>query len=266
MNLRKPAKYWAVFVTQLQSAAAYPLDLAARSLSIVLFMVVFFGLWRAAYESQGAASIAGLSLRDTLWYLMLAETIVLSRPRMAQQIAQQVKDGSIAYLLNKPYSFLGYQAAASLGDSMLRMVFNAIAGGAVVWLLVGPPPPAWGLPMVLVAAAMGWLIDFCVAALLGLTAFFSEEVAAFEWIYNKLLFLLGGLFIPLDFFPEWLQQVARALPFAAAIYGPARLFVQPDAGAFLGLLASQLGWLIALGLLVTLAYRRGTAYLSINGG
>jgi ABC-2 type transport system permease protein len=266
MSTRKLAKYWAIFITQLQSAAAYPLDMAARSFSIVLFMAVFFGLWRATYAAQGASSIAGLTLGDTLWYLMLAETIVLSRPRMAQQIAAQVKDGSIAYLLNKPYSFLLYQAAASLGTSVLAMLFNGLAGGAVVWLMVGPPPAPWGLPLVLVAMALGWLIDFCVAALLGLTAFFSEEVAAFEWIYNKLLFLLGGLLIPLDFFPDWLQRLAHALPFAAAIYGPARLFVSPDLDAFAELLVAQLGWLAALGLLVALAYRQGTAYLSINGG
>jgi len=245
---------------------AYPLDLAARSLSIVLFMVVFFGLWRTTYAAQGAASIAGLTLRDTLWYLMLAETVVLSRPRLTQQIAAQVKDGSIAYVLNKPYSFLLYQAAVSLGDSALRLAFNAAAGGAVVWLLVGPPPALWGLPLVLVAVAMGWLIDFCVAALLGLTAFFAEEVAAFEWIYNKVLFLLGGLLIPLDFFPEWLQRVSRALPFAAAIYGPARLFVSPGLETFAGLLAAQAGWVAGLGLVLALAYRRGVAALAINGG
>jgi ABC-2 type transport system permease protein len=264
--MRKLRKYWAIFATQLQNAAAYPLDLAARSLSIVLFMVVFFGLWRATYAAQGASSIAGLTLRDTLWYLMLAETIVLSRPRMAQQIAAQVKDGSIAYLLNKPYSFVLYQAAVSLGDSGLRLLANGLAGGAVVWLLVGPPPALWGLPLVLVAMTLGWLIDFCVAALLGLTAFLAEEVTAFEWIYSKLLFLLGGLLIPLDFFPPWLRQVAHALPFAAAIYGPARLFVSPSLGAFGALLAAQVGWLAALGLLVALAYRRGVAYLTINGG
>lgn len=266
MSRRSAAKYWAIFTTQLQNAAAYPLDLAARSLSIVLFMVVFFGLWRAVYAAQGAASIAGLTLRDTLWYLMLAETIVLSRPRMAQQIAAQVRDGSIAYVLNKPYSFVLYQAAASLGDSAPRLLVNGLAGGAVAWLLVGPPPAPWGLPLVLAAMAVGWLIDFCVAALLGLSAFFAEEVTAFEWIYNKVLFLLGGLLIPLDFFPPWLQRVAHGLPFAAAIYGPARLFVSPSLAAFGGLLGAQLAWLAALGLLVGLAYRRGVAYLTINGG
>lgn len=266
MSKRTLAKYWAIFIIQLQNAAAYPLDLAVRSLSIVLFMLVFFGLWRTTYAAQGANRIAGLSLNDMLWYLMVAETIVLSRPRMAQQIATQVKDGSIAYLLNKPYSFLLYQAAASMGESALRMLFNGIAGSAVVWLMVGPPPALLGLPLVLLTIGLGWLIDFCVAALLGLTAFVAEEVAAFEWIYNKVLFLLGGLFIPLDFFPDWLQRFARALPFAAAIYGPARLFVSPQLDTFVGLLISQAAWLVALGILVTLAYRKGAAHLAINGG
>lgn len=266
MNWAKPAKYWAIFRTQLISSAAYPLDLAARSVTIVFFMIVFFGLWRAAFEAQGVTAIAGLTLRDTLWYLMIAETIVLSRPRMAQQIATQVKDGSIAYLLNRPYSFLLYQAAASLGDSMLRMLSNALAGAVVVWLLVGPPPTFWGLAYMPAVIALSWMIDFCVAALIGLSAFFAEEVAAFEWVYNKILFLLGGLFIPIDFFPDWLQQIARALPFAATIYGPARLFVGPDPAQFVMLLLVQCAWLIGLGTVATLAYRRGAAYLSINGG
>lgn len=266
MQTRKFAKYWAIFRTQLQNSAAYPLDLAARSLSIVLFMWVFFNLWRATFAAQGATVVGGLSLRETLWYLMLAETVVLSRPRLAQTIATSVKDGSIAYLLSKPYSFVLYQAAVSLGDSVVRMLFNALAGGAVVWLAVGPPPDPRGWPLVLIAVAGGWLIDFCVAALLGLTAFFSEEVAAFEWIYNKLLFLLGGLFMPIDFFPQWLQAIARATPFAAAIYGPAKLFVAPDLASFAALLATQLIWLTALGALVALAYQRGMAYFSINGG
>ena len=84
--------------------------------------------------------IAGLTLRDTLWYLMLAEAIVLSKPRLASQIATVVKDGSIAYLLNKPYNFLLYQASIGMGDSLLLMIANFLTGGSLVWLMVGPPP------------------------------------------------------------------------------------------------------------------------------
>ncbi len=259
-------KYWAIFKTQLLNSFAYPGDLISRSLSIVIFMWVFAHLWRATYSSMGQETIAGLTLRETLWYLMLTETILLSKPRLAASIAQAVRDGSVAYLLNKPYNFLLYQLGVGLGDSLLLMLFNALAGGAVVWLVVGPPPPPWGWPLALVGVMLAWLIDFCITAMIGLAAFVTEEISAFEWIYSKLLFLLGGLLIPLDFFPDWLRSIAQALPFAYTLYGPARLFVEPSLGRFATLLLAQSAWLAALGLLLAYLYRRGVAWLTINGG
>ena len=87
--------------------------------------------------------------------------------------------------------------------------------------------------MVMIAVLLAWSIDFCLQALIGLAAFVSEDVSAYDWIYQKLLFILGGMLIPVDFFPAWLQKVAQALPFQYAMYGPARLFVEPEAGQFL---------------------------------
>jgi ABC-2 type transport system permease protein len=264
--MRAVKKYWAILKTQLLNSLAYPGDLASRSLSIVLFMWVFVHLWRATYRSLGQGDIAGLTLRDTLWYLMLAETIVLSKPRLSTAIAEAVRDGSVAYLLNKPYNFLLYQVSVGLGDSLLRMLFNALAGGTIIWLTVGPPPDPRGWPLALAAMTAAWLIDFCIAAMIGLAAFVTEDVAAFEWIYSKLLFLLGGLLIPLDFFPDWLQTITQALPFAYTVYGPARLFVEPSLARFGTLLLAQGAWLAALGLLLTLLYRKGVTWLTINGG
>ena len=70
------AKYWAIFTTQVSNNLAYPADLASRSVTIVLFLWIFVHLWRATYRSTGQETIAGLTLRETLWYLMLAETIL----------------------------------------------------------------------------------------------------------------------------------------------------------------------------------------------
>jgi ABC-2 type transport system permease protein len=259
-------KYWAIFKTQVINNLAYPLDLLSRSLTIVLFMWIFAQLWRTTYSALGQASISGLSLAETLWYLMLAETIVLSKPRLSQAIAQAVKDGSIAYLLNKPYNFLLYQASVGLGDSILQMAINLSAGGAIVWLMVGPPPNPFGWPLVLITVVAAWLIDFCLSAMIGLAAFITEEVRAFEWIYQKILFILGGLLIPLDFYPDWLRTLALATPFAYTVYGPARLFVEPTLDRFALLLLGQVAWLVGLGLVLAYFYRRGVHWLTINGG
>lgn len=263
---RSGAKYGAIFATQLAQAAAYPADVAARSIGIAVFMWVFIHLWRATYEAAGETVIEGLSLWATLWYLVLAETIVLSKPRPATAIAEAVKDGSIAYQLNKPYSFLGYYFAMGLGDSVVRMVGNLVAGGALVWWFAGPPPDVRGWPLVAVAVALAWAIDFGMMALIGLLGFVTEEVAAFEWIYSKVLFLFGGLLIPLDFFPAGLRAVAEKLPFAYTLYGPARLFVSPDLDRFAQLVAGQLVWLAIVGGIAAAAYRAGVRRLTINGG
>jgi ABC-2 type transport system permease protein len=102
--------------------------------------------------------------------------------------------------------------------------------------------------------------------MIGLAAFLTEEVRAFEWIYQKVLFILGGLLIPIDFYPSWLQSIAKATPFAYTVYGPARLFVEPSLLRFGEVFLGQILWLAALGALLALLFRRGLTHLAINGG
>ena len=191
---------------------------------------------------------------------------MLSKPRLSRVISEAVKDGSIAYLLNKPYNFIFYQISISLGNSLTQMLFNLLAGGAIIWVFVGPPPDVRGWPLVFIAMILGWLIDFCFQALIGLAAFVTEDVTAFDWIYSKLVLLLGGVLIPLDFFPTWLRTITQALPFAYSTYGPARLFVEPELARFGMLVLGQLTWLAVMGTVLTLFYRRSMGWLSINGG
>ena len=259
-------KYWAIFKTQILNTLAYPGELAWRSLSIILFLWVFANLWRVAYRSEGSGLLNGISLKDMLWYLMLAETIELGKPRLARVMADAVKDGSVAYLLNKPYHFLLYHLSAGMGESLVRGSMTALFGGAIVWLMMGPPPDPRNWPLAAAGVLGAWLLHFCVNALIGLAAFISEEVAPYEWIYQKLVFILGGLFIPLDLYPLWLRNLSHYLPFAYMLYGPARLFIAPDIGLFLNVIGGQIFWLTVLGTLLFLSYSRGVRRLAINGG
>jgi ABC-2 type transport system permease protein len=259
-------KYLAILKINLLNSLTYPAELVMRSLMIVLFMWIFYQLWHITFAASGSDTISGLSLRDTMWYLLLAETLELGRPRLARVISQQVKDGSIAYILNKPYNFLLYQLSSGLGESVPRMGMLFLLGGAVVWILAGPPPALVNWPVTAVALIGAWLLHFCVNALIGLAAFVTEEVAPFEWIYQKFVFVLGGMLIPIDFYPTWLQTVAKTLPFAYMSYGPARLFVRPEAGIFIQVFAGQILWLAVLGGILVLSFGRGMRRLAINGG
>jgi ABC-2 type transport system permease protein len=259
-------KYWHIFVIQLINSLAYPGELIGRSLMIIPFMWIFAQLWRVTYQAAGTDIISGLTLRDTLWYLMMAETIELSRPRLGTTIADAVKDGSIAYVLNKPYNFLLYHLSTSMGETVFRALMNALFGSLVIWLLIGPPAHPIGYLIAIPAVFGAWLLNFCVSVVIGLAAFVTEDISAFQWIYQKFAFILGGLLIPLDFYPAWLQTVAKAMPFSSMIYAPSRLFVTPSVDLFASTIAIQIVWIMALGSLAALAYRRGIAVLTVNGG
>lgn len=259
-------KYWHIFTIQLINSLAYPAELVGRSLLMLPFMWIFAQLWKVTYQAAGSEQISGMTLSATLWYLMLAETIELSRSNVSGQISQAVKEGSIAYLLNKPYDFLLYQYCTSMGESIFRAMMNAVLGSLVVWALVGPPPSLPGFLVVIPVILGAWTVTFCMAAMIGLLSFQLEDISGFQWIYQKLTFILGGLLIPLDFYPAWLQTIAKALPFAATMYAPARLFVDPDPQAFLATLGLQLFWLTILGTLLWFFYQRSLRHLSVNGG
>ena len=264
--MKSITKYWAIFQITMLNSLAYPGELIGRSLMIVPFMWIFYQLWSVTFRSAGTDEINGMTLYSTMWYLMIAETIELSRPALARTISDNVKDGSIAYILNKPYSFLLYHFSNSMGETIFRALVNAVFGSAIVWWLVGPPPGPTGWLFALIALIGTWILNFCMTCLIGLSAFLVEDVAPFMWIYQKFIFILGGFLIPLDFYPPWLQTIAKALPFAAMIYGPSKLFVEPSL-EFLGtVLLMQSVWIIATGAVLVISFRRGMAYLTVNGG
>jgi ABC-2 type transport system permease protein len=259
------SKYAAITRINLQSNLAYIGEFAYRSIFMVLILYVFIQLWTTTYSVSGSTNIAGFALRDTIWYLVMTETIMLSRMRIANKIAEEVRDGSLAYTVGRPYSYLLYQFFHSFGDTLLRMIINFIAGSILITALISPMP-ATNLPAVIVSVLLALILDFCIIGVIGLLSFFTEDVNSFDIIYQKILFILGGMIIPLDFLPTWLRDISLALPFNYIIYAPSRLFVQFDASRWLNTVVMQLVWIGIMGVVLSLVFRWGMRRVSINGG
>lgn len=264
---RTSAKYGAITLTNLQNQLAYVWDALGRAVFIVLIMFVFVQLWSAVYETQGTPEIAGLTLANTIWYFLIAEMIELGKFRHDQQISEEVKDGSIAYTLVRPYNYLVYHFFNGLGETAVRIALIFLLGLPLVVYYAGwPTIPLTAVPAVLLVGFLGLTLDFCMASGIGLLAFVTEDTFSFRLIYQKLIFILGGLLIPVDFLPVWLQRIARALPFSYTTYAPARLFVDFSLARFGALLLGQLFWIGVMGTLLFLQYRWATRRLAVNGG
>jgi len=260
-------RYTFVLRTAARQQWVYRAELAMRAVQMVLFMGIFAALWTAAFGIGGRTEMAGYSLAEVVWYLAMTETITLSTSRVFIEISEAVKAGDVAYQLARPLSYPVYQAANSLGNSAPRFVLNLLTAAAVVLVATGQAAGSWvGLLAFLGMAGLALLLDALVAVLIGLLAFWIEEVTPAFWIYQKLLFTLGGLFLPLEMFPGWLQRVASWLPFQFITYAPARAFVAFDPAFVLRAAAGQVAYVVALSTLVGLTWRRAQRRLVVHGG
>lgn len=261
-------KYTAIARITVQNSLAYAWDAFGQGVFIVLFIFVFSQLWHATFKAQNATLIGGLTLNQTLWYFVWAELIQLSKIPVSGTIQQEVQDGSLAYTLGRPYNYLLYHFAFGLGGVFLRMAFVLTFGAVVAWQQVGSLATfrLEVMPLVLLLTALAYVLDFCIAAGIGLLAFFFEDTSAFRLIYQKINFVLGGLLLPVDFLPDAVQTVARVLPFNLVLYAPSKQFVAWDGGQFVEMLGLQVVWIGIMAGLLALLYRYGARRLSINGG
>ena len=268
-------KYRFVLWTAARQQWVYRAELGMRAVQMVLFMGVFMALWSTAFGISGQAALSGYSLAQVVWYLAMTETIALSSSRVFIEISEAVKAGDLAYTLARPLSYPAYQVANSLGNSVPRLLINLLTAVVVVVLGTGQVPVVSGstgvgsLPGLLAflgMAALALLLDALIAVLIGLLAFWIEEVTPAFWIYQKLLFTVGGLFLPLEMFPDGLRRIVAWLPFQFITYAPARAFVAFEPGAVLRAVTGQVAYILVLGAVVWLVWKRAQRRLVVHGG
>ena len=78
--------------------------------------------------------------------------------------------------------------------------------------------------------------------------------------------MLGGVLLPITLFPDRVQRIVELLPFASVVYGPARMFVEPDAAYLAGLLARQAALVAAFALLAAAVYAAAVRRIHAHGG
>src|SRR3982074_82387 len=129
----------------------YDRDLVVRSVFMLVVLVTFVQLWTTTYNAINEPIIAGFSLRDLVWYLVITEVIALSTPRIAQTIDTEVRSGDVAYALARPYSYPLFHLASFWGETLVRLPINALVGSSVALIAVGLPPitPLSGLAALL---------------------------------------------------------------------------------------------------------------------
>ncbi|TVX91528.1 ABC transporter permease [Cohnella terricola] len=245
---------------------AYKTDFAMRCFFLLFILFVFIQLWSTAYGGNFETVISGFTLKQIVWYLVFTEALTLAAPPLCARIEEEVKNGDVAIRLIRPQSYVGYHFSVFASEALTRFLVHLLVGSAITWPFVGPPAFGYGWFGLLALSAGALTITFLLLAIVGLCAFWVEETSGLYFVLQKLQFTIGGMLLPIDLMPEWLQRVCAWLPFQAALYFPARMAVHYDAALLAKHLAVQAAWIAVLAFAVGRIYRRGATKLHVNGG
>lgn len=258
-------KYIAFATLGFRQARAEPGELLGRAVFFVLIVGVFSAVWRAVAESGGSVSSARRPA-EMLWYLAMTEWILMSAPAIHFQIEDDIRRGDVAYQIARPASWLGARLAHGLGALSVRAPVMLVVAFAAAWTLAGRPRHPVGLAAAIAFGLAAAVVITLSHVAIGIAAFWLGDVAPAYWIWQKLLFVLGGLLLPLQFYPALFVRVARLTPFPALLAGPASLATgEPLMSA--GVLALALAFWALLGWAVArAAFDRAVRRLQVNGG
>ncbi len=266
---RKPwRKYGVIYKSVLLENLQYAANVALGFFAYFVFIYIYIRLWGYMYRSPEEL-IAGYTKEQMIWYVMMTEMLYFGSNAgvVAGEVAKDIRGGNIAYLMNKPYHYTLYILARYTGEWSVRMPMYAVFAVLIGAVLVGPLPHfQWiTVPVMALCAVLGITINAVFKLCISLFSFWIEDTTPFQWIYNKLILVVGILF-PVEIFPKALQPLLKMTPIYTVCYGPAKLIVDFSLEKCVEILMAQAVYLAAGCALMFFIYGKGVRKLYVNGG
>lgn len=198
--------------------------LAGRLMLFSLPVLIFATIWRATPLTELEPDADRLG-----WYVMVTEAIIFSVGFVFREIEEDIRTGAIEAALTRPLDYVLARVAEEIGGTVFRVLVFLAYGTVLAALATDRIPFGWEItPWVAVTGVLGAILALLFQVVIGLSTVWVGTPAPVYWIWQKLVFVFGGLFIPLTLYPDWLRTLSEATPFAAILYRPASLVLGGD--------------------------------------
>lgn len=261
-------KYLFIFKTEIINNLQYIFNLVSGLVAYIIMIYIFLCLWKYMYTDPSSL-INGYNLNQMIWYVIITEILwmTLGGKKISRKITNDVKDGNIAYNINKPYNYILYCLSSNLGTIFIRFISFTIIAMITGYLFLGifPELNILSILAVLITSILATIISVLLMISIGLFSFIIEDSTPLFWVYSKFILVLGTIF-PIEFFSGILRAILKYSPIYVVSYGPAKLFVNFSINEFITIIISQLIYLVISYLIATFIYKKGVKKLNVNGG
>jgi len=195
---------------------SYRASFALELLSTLFLLALFFYLSRVVDDAELASGqdLGGGYFGYAVVGLALLSIVQVSLSSFSRKLNEEQQSGTFEALMATPVS-PSLIVLASAVYELLRATFSALvliaAAVAVFGLRLQVDPASIGIAVVALVGCLGLFASLGVAVA-AFTVVFKRTTALLGMVITGLA-LLGGVYFPIEVFPDPLEQIANALPF-----------------------------------------------------
>ena len=269
MNL---IKYLALTRVGMMEKLHYRLGTFVTLFGNLIYLVLIYFLWKAIYASSGSDVVNGMTLNDTLVYLVLATALFnFLEVFLVWDMSREIQSGSIVLKLLKPMNFRSYSFWSYIGENIMSFILTFLPTFIIINILTnGSIALGINLLFFAVSVIMALILNFSIDMIVATICLYTESTWGLNMVKECIVLLLSGASIPLAFFPEALRKIVHFLPFRCIYDTPLNVLLQKQGytlGTGIGLtLSLQLVWCIALTALGCVFWNFSLKKITVNGG
>lgn len=264
-------KYLYSFKLYLLSLLQYRFDTVLSLIMSNISMLITILFWMLIYRSNRTDIINGYTTADMITFFVVSSlfrTFILNGGGF--EISGMIKSGDLSKALIKPHSinmFLYWKYLSNaLYDFLKQLTLLLLIVPFFARYLTWDLSP-YSMILLILHLITSTVISHLIWMSLGMIAFWLEQAQAVMWSFAVILNFLSGMFMPLDFFPEWSVRILELMPFAVFSYIPAKIYMnQISFAEGVYLLLVYILWVFVFTLLNMIVWKAGVKRYSAIGG
>lgn len=264
-------KYFYIFKLDGLKAINYRFDTFVHLFFSNLNLLILILFWETIYIENGATEIGDFSKKGMITYFILIELLkTVNCSNSGFYINNLVKSGQLNQELLKPISVNGVSYFKSMSSNLKEFFMQSLFTLCLLPFLIGL------ISINISVQLLFFLILFLLIAsvsshlfwsILGYSSFHFEEATAMLWSFMVIVNFLSGYYLPINFFPQWLEKCVLYSPIASWGYLPVKLYLGaiPMKNVLVLLLVNCL-WIVLLFIVSKIVWKKSIYHYTSVGG
>lgn len=260
MNHREGnAKYWHAFKLRFLEIVEFPIEFIFKWSHLPISLAVYYFVYGTVFQYN--PTFANTTFPHLLTYLFLTLCFrrITINARLSDVLANEIKRGDFLPYLTKPIDYFKYQLAAyGANFTVLTLMSLPFILGAPFFLMENFSLTLETVPLAFLLCAMGFIVLLEIHFIIGIFAFWIEEVWGIKNAVSMVGWFFSGAIVPISLLPLPAQWFAQILPFQHAAAIPAQLILGQKTISQFGESALILGgWIVLLYFLQKHLWKKG---------